>query len=52
MQLSLTCTYYSVAETDDVGRKMQCDASIIEIKIVCIVKLSLTCYSVAETDEV
>ena len=38
--------------SNDVGRKMQCDVSIIEIKIVCIVQLSLTAYSVAETDDV
>ena len=32
--------------------RQQCDVSIIEIKIVCIVQLSLTHYSVAETDDV
>ena len=32
--------------------RQQCDVSIIEIKIVCIVQLSLICYSVAETDDV
>ena len=32
--------------------RRQCDVSVIEIKIVCIVQLSLTGYSVAETDDV
>ena len=32
--------------------RQQCDVSIIKIKIVCIVNLSLTPYSVAETDDV
>ena len=31
--------------------RQQCDESIIEIKIICIVQLALTSYSVAETDD-
>ena len=31
--------------------RWQCDVSIIEIEIVCIVQLSLTYYSVEETDD-
>ena len=40
--------------SNDVGRKMQDGSimSIIEIKFVCIVQLSLTSYSVVKTDDV